>query len=247
MIRLLLVGLYLVLYLILTLPVIFVEWILNKFRPDITAISSKAIVSWGFNCILFLSGVKLTVLGRENIPTDSSVVYVGNHRSMFDVVLSYPQFPKPTGIVSKKEVFKVPILRLWMLHIGCIFLDRSNIKEGLKAILAGIEKIKAGHSMLIYPEGTRSRVADEFLPFHEGSFKLASKSGAPVVPITVVNSSAIFEDHFPWIKSCKVILDFGQPIYIKELDKETQKAVGSYVSDIIQKRYFQLKKEYFGD
>ena len=131
------------------------------------------------------------------------------------------------------------------MHIGCIFLDRQNIKEGLKSILAGIEQIKSGRSICIFPEGTRSRVPDEFLPFHEGSFKLASKSGAPVIPMTIVNSAAIFEDHFPWIKKSRVILEFGQPILISELPKETQRAVGSYVSGIIQKRYFELKKEYF--
>ena len=245
MIRLVLVALYLVLFLLLTLPIIFAEWILNIFRPDLTAKSSRAIVAWGFRCILFVSGVKLTVLGKENIPDDRAVVYVGNHRSMFDTVLTYPCFPNPTGIVAKKETLKVPILRLWMMHIGCIFLDRQNIKEGLKSILAGIEQIKSGRSICIFPEGTRSRVPDEFLPFHEGSFKLASKSGAPVIPMTIVNSAAIFEDHFPWIKKSRVILEFGQPILISELPKETQRAVGSYVSGIIQKRYFELKKEYF--
>lgn len=245
MIRLVLVGLYLTLFLLLTLPIIFGEWILNKFRPDLTAKSSKAIVAWGFRCILFLSGVKLTILGKENIPKDKTVVYVGNHRSMFDTVICYPSFPRPTGIVAKKETLKVPILRLWMKHIGCIFLDRKNIKEGLKSILAGIEMIKSGHSICIFPEGTRSRVPDEFLPFHEGSFKLASKSGAPIVPMTIVNSNAIFEDHFPRIKKTKVILEFGQPILIGELEKETQKAIGSYTRELIQKRYFELKEIYF--
>lgn len=245
MIRLILVALYLILYLILSLPVLLVEWIIGKCNPALKDKSSKALVGWGFRCIAALSGVRLIVKGRENIPTDTAVLYVGNHRSFFDVILSLSLFPRITGYVSKIEMNKVPVLRLWMRNIHCLFLDRKNIREGLKTILAGVEAVKSGYSLCIFPEGTRNKVNDTFLPFHEGSFKIAEKGGVPIVPMTIVNSAAVFEDHLPKIKKATVVIAFDQPINIKELDKATQKNLSAYVSGIISERYFALKKEYF--
>ena len=102
MIRLIVIFIYLILYLILSLPVLLAEWIIGKFNPQLKDKSSKALVGWGFRCIQHLAGVKLIVLGRENIPMDTAVLYVGNHRSFFDIVLTLSCFPKLTGYVAKK-------------------------------------------------------------------------------------------------------------------------------------------------
>lgn len=245
MLRLILVAFYLLLYLILSLPVLLVEWIIGKCNPDLKARSSKALVSWGFRCIAFLSGVKLTVKGLENIPKDTAVLYVGNHRSFFDVILTLSYFPGITGYVSKIEMKKIPVLRIWMRNIHCLFLDRNNIKEGLKTILAGVEEVKKGYSVCIFPEGTRNKMNDTLLPFHDGSFKIAEKGKVPIIPMTLVNTAAVFEDHLPRIKKAKVVIDFGSPVYIDQLDKEERKSLGTYVSGIILNRYFELKEEYF--
>ncbi len=245
MIRFILIVIYLVLYLILSLPVLLAEWIIGKFNPKLKAKSSKALVGWGFRCIGHLAGTKLIVLGRENIPTDTAVLYVGNHRSFFDIVLTLSCFPGITGYVAKKEMNKAPILRLWMRNIHCLFLDRENIKEGLKTILKGVEEVKNGYSLCIFPEGTRNKVNDSFLPFHEGSFKIAEKGGVPIIPMTIVNSAAVFEDHFPKVKKATVVIDFGTPVYPDKLDKDTRKVLGTYVFNHIKERYFALKEEYF--
>lgn len=114
----------------------------------------------------------------------------------------------------------------------------------MKTILAAIEKAKAGISICIFPEGTRNKTADTFLPFHEGSFKIAEKSGVPIIPMTIVNSSAIFEDHFPKIKKATVIIEYGKPLYISELSKEDKKFIGAKVKDIIESTYFKNKEAY---
>lgn len=244
MVRLILISVYLILYLILSLPVLLAEQIIGKYNPSLKDRSSKAIVGWGFRCIGRLAGARLIVLGRENIPADTAVLYVGNHRSFFDVVLTLSCFPSVTGYVAKKEMNRVPILRLWMRNIHCLFLDRENIKEGLKTILTGVEEVKSGHSLCIFPEGTRNKVNDTFLPFHEGSFKIAEKGRVPIIPMTLVNTAAVFEDHLPKVKRATVIIDFGAPVYPEKLTKETRKSLGSYVSGIIRERYFRLKEEY---
>lgn len=244
MIRFIVIILYLVLYLILFLPVLLVEWIIGKFNPQLKARSSMALVAWGFRCITALAGTKVTVKGRENIPTDTAVLYAGNHRSFFDIVLTCTLFPRVTGYVAKLEMKKAPILSLWMRNIHCLFLDRKNIREGLKTILAGVEEVKNGYSLCIFPEGTRNKVNDTFLPFKEGSFKIAEKGGVPIVPLTLVNTAQIFEEHLPRVKKASVVIDFGRPIYPEQLDRDTRKNLGSYVQGLIEDRYFALKKEY---
>lgn len=242
MIRFIACVTYLILFLVLSLPVLFVEWIIGKFNPQLKARSSKALVSWGFRCITALAGTKVIVKGLENIPTDTAVLYVGNHRSFFDIVLTCTLFPRVTGYVAKVEMKKAPILSLWMKNIHCLFLDRDNIKEGLKTILAGVEEVKNGYSLCIFPEGTRNKVNDTFLPFKEGSLKIAEKGNVPIVPLTLVNTAQIFEDHFPKVKKATVVIDFGQPVYLDQLDKETRRGLGNHVFNLIKDRYFSLKE-----
>lgn len=245
MIRFIFVATFVILFLILSIPLLLVEWIIGKFNPDVKSKSSLAIVNWAFRQVIRMSGTKVIAIGEENIPSDSAVLYVGNHRSYFDIVLTYVRVPRPTGYVAKKEMLRYPLLVNWMKNLHCLFLDRDNIKEGLKTILAGVDKVKSGISICIFPEGTRNKVADTFLPFHEGSFKIAEKGNVPIIPMTIVNSGAVFEDQFPRIKKNTVVIEYGKPIYIKDLDKETKKSLGTYVSGIISDTYFKNKKEYF--
>ena len=244
MIRFLIVALFVILFLILSIPLLIAEWIIGRFNPALKDKSSLAIVNWAFRQVLRLAGTKVIVLGEENVPKDTAVLYVGNHRSYFDIVMTYVRVPRPTGYIAKKEMLKWPLLTNWMRNLHCLFLDRDDIKQGLKTILAGVEKVKNGISICIFPEGTRNKVPDTFLPFHEGSFKIAEKGNVPVVPMSIVNSAAIFEDHMPKIKPATVIIEYCRPIYINELDKETRKKLGSYVSGIISERYFINKKTF---
>ena len=239
MIRFLLVAIFLVLFLVGSIPLLIIEWIIGHFNMDLKDRSSLAIVKWAFNVIIFLTGVDITVLGEENVPKDEAVLYVANHRSYFDIVLTYVRVPRLTGYISKIEVERVPLLRNWMRNLHCLFLDRQDIKQGLKTILTGIEKLKSGISICIFPEGTRNKEKDTFLPFHGGSFKLAEKSGCPIIPIALNNVADIFEDHSPKIKKTKVVIEYGKPIYPNQLDKEIKKNLAGYVSDQIKDMYFK--------
>ena len=237
MIRLILVASFVGLFLVLTIPVMVVEWIIGKWNPDLKSRSSLAIVNWAFRCVRFLAGAKVDYLGLENVPSDTPVLYVGTHRSFVDIVLTYPKVPRPTGYISKKEIEKVPLLNVWMRNLHCLFLDRKDIKAGMQTILQAIDLIKNGKSICIFPEGTRSKTEGELLPFNEGSFKIASKTGCPIVPITIVNSAAIFENQFPYIKKAHVIIEYGKPVSIKDLPKEQQKHLGAYFQDFITKTH----------
>ncbi len=239
MIRLILVALFVVIFLIVSLPIQLVELIIGKFNQDVKDRSSLAIVNWAFRVVLFLSGTSVTVLGEENVPQDEAVLYVGNHRSYFDIIMTYVRVPRPTGYMAKVEMLRYPSLSTWMKYLHCIFLDRSNIKAGMKSILDAIDKIKSGISICIFPEGTRNRTDEMFLEFHDGSIKIAEKSGCPIVPISINNAGAIFEDHIPWIKKAHVVIEYGKPIYTKDLSKEEKRRLSATVQNVIKENYIK--------
>ena len=135
MIRSLLIVILIVAFLILSIPILIVEWIIGKFNPYARDISSLRIVQFMFKLILFVAGTKVTVIGEDRIPKDTPVLYVGNHRSYFDILLTYSRCKRLTGYIAKKEMEKVPLLSIWMRFVYCLFLDRENPKEGLKTIL----------------------------------------------------------------------------------------------------------------
>ena len=232
MIRLILVAIFLILFLVIFSPALIVEWIIGRFNPERKSKSSLWLVQKAFGIILFLSGTKVDVIGRENIPDDQPVLYVGNHRSYFDIVIGYRLIKGECGFIAKKEMEKIPFLRRWMKNIHCLFLDRKNIKEGLKTILAGIDKVKHGISIWIFPEGTRNRDAG-MMEFKEGSMKIAEKTGCPIIPVAMTGTAEIFEKHIPWIKKSHVTVTFGKPIDIKTLEKDQKKVLGAYTRDVI--------------
>ena len=223
-------------YLILFIPVLLVEWVIGKFNPHAKDISSLRMVQATFKAILWTTGAKVTVIGEENVPDDQAVLYIGNHRSYFDILLTYSRCKRLTGYVAKKEMEKAPLLSIWMKYLHCLFLDREDIRAGLKTILKGIELIKSGVSICIFPEGTRNKNKDELdlLPFHEGSFKMAQKTGCPIVPSAMSNTAEIFENHFPKFKPAHVIVEYCKPIIISELSKEDQKHLGAYTENVIR-------------
>lgn len=232
MLRTILALTFLLLFLIIGIPILIIEWVIGKFNRQIADISQLRIVQWAFRVVLFICGTRLTVIGEENVPADEPVLYIGNHKSYFDVIITYARCPRLTGYVAKNSMGKVPLLSTWMKRLHCLFINREDVKEALKTILAGIDNIKNGISMCIFPEGTRN-LNEEMLPFKEGSFKMATKTGCAIIPMAISNSAEILENHFPKVKPVHVIVEYGKPIYPKELDKEDQKRIGAYCQDII--------------
>ena len=226
MIRFICIAVFLILYLILSIPVFLVEWIIGKFNRRAKDISSLRIVQWGFKVILKMTGVTTTVIGEENVP-DEPVLFIGNHRSYFDILLTYSRCRRLTGYVAKKEMEKIPLLSTWMKNLYCLFLDRDNMREGLKTILQAIDYVKNGISICIFPEGTRGD-SDEMAPFKEGSLKIAEKAGCPIIPMAITHTRDIIKDHIPFVKPTHVTIQYGTPVYPNELPKEEKRALGRY-------------------
>lgn len=205
----------------------------DHYKEDMICLRS---VQFVFKVVLFIAGIKLEVYGEENVPKDEPVLYIGNHRSIFDIIITYARCPRPTGYVAKDSTLKIPFINVWMKKLHCLFLNRTDVKEGMKMILTGIDQINHGISMCIFPEGTRSTGDDEteMLPFKEGSMKMAVKTGCAVVPMAMINTADIVEKHMPFIRPAHIILTYGTPIYPKDLDKAQLKHLGAYTQNIIR-------------
>lgn len=236
MLRLIILIIVLLIFAIFSILALPVLWLVGKKDAVAKEKASDAIARFMFRLILFICGTKTTAIGLDNIPADKPVLFVGNHRGFFDVIISYTYIKGRAAYVAKKEMMKVPILRTWMTNIKCIMLDRSNTRAALKAILSGIDYIKNGTSLVIFPEGTRNK-GEGVLEFHAGSFKLAEKSGCLIVPVVQNNTSTIFEDQKPFIKSAHTVIEFCNPIDMSVMSTDEKKNISVYVHDLILEKY----------
>lgn len=235
MLKFILVASMVILFLIFSIPILVVEKHIGKADPEKRDRQCLAIVQFMFRLILKAAGIHITVKGMENIPENTPVLYVGNHRSYFDILVGYTTVPTRLGFMAKKEMEQIPLLSSWMKNVNCLFLDRQNIREGLKAILEGVDKVKNGVSIWIFPEGTRNDAEDylDLMPFKEGSLKIAEKSGCPVVPVAITGTAEAYENHFPRIRSSQVTIEFGMPFIIKGLEPEKKKFAGAHTRQLI--------------
>ena len=230
--RTILVLLALILFFIVSFPVYLLLLLFRKRYRHTTSVIAQTIVKYAFRFVLFFAGTKIIVKGTENVPRDKAVLFVSNHRSLIDIPVAYITLPVLTGFVSKIENKKIPFLSWWMELVNCLFLDRKDIRAGMKTILSGIDNIKDGYSMFIAPEGTRSQTG-VLLPFKEGSLKMADKTGCPVVPVAISGTDDVFENSFPWIKRATTVIEYGIPFYPESLSSEESKSMGAKSREII--------------
>ena len=135
--------------------------------------------------VLFLAGVTVLVEGREKVDPARGNVYVGNHRSLIDVCAVFLALPGDLRFLAKKELYKIPLVSFALRTMGIIEVDRSDSDAAAKSIDRAVSEIRAGRSVVLFPEGTRSR-QPHLLPFKKGAFVLAIKAQAPVVPVTLL-------------------------------------------------------------
>ena len=123
-----------------------------------------------------------------------------------------------------------------MKRLRCEFLIKDDLKQNLTSILNAIAHVKDGVSMFIYPEGQRATGPDEtqLMEFHEGSFKIATKTGCPIIPVATVGTRERFETHFPKLRGGHVIIEFGKPIEIAGMSREELKGIGARTRAVVE-------------
>lgn len=230
---------FVALFLILSMPLHLVLWMIGRKKPMTKYRVSYKVIHWAFSVVFGIAGIKCNVIGAENIPADTPVLFVSNHRSNLDILLMQITAGVPVGFVAKTELKKIPLLGFWMSDIGCVFLDRANIKSAVKSISEGVTHIEAGCSMAICPEGTRSHDG-EMKDFKDGSLKLAAKAKVPVIPAAVIGTDDCLENNegFKLTKGI-ITIAYGNPIDISALTPEEKKHLGAYTQTFVKELYEQ--------
>ena len=165
-----------------------------------------------------LTGSTVTITGLENIPDQGAVLFVSNHQGHMDSLIIHGYIPKPKGFISIVEVLKYPIIRTWMKQIHCVFIDRNNARQSSGCINQAIEYLKQGHSMVVFPEGHLNDGA-ETACFQRGWLRLATKSGAPIVPVSISGSYKALAKDGSRVASAQVDCVISKPIHPEKLKK----------------------------
>ena len=179
-------------------------------QAELQTMLTKLGNGWG-RMLVEGTGSTVIVEGAENVPQDRAVVIVANHQGFFDIPVLLGYFPKAAAYIAKAGVRKVPILGKWNELYGTVFINRGNPRDALRAIQKGAERVKEGYSLVIFPEGTRSPDG-HLLPFKPGALKLAQKSGAPIVPVTLVNTRTVMVKGSLKIRKANIRVIIGKPI-----------------------------------
>lgn len=179
----------------------------------------------------------VAITGVEKLP-EGPVLFVSNHEGNFDIPVLLSTIPKPFGFISKKEVKKLPIIPLYMEQMNCVFLDRTDRRSALKSITDTVGKLKEGHSILIFPEGTRSK-GEGMGEFKSGFMRIAKDAGVPILPIAIHGTSDIMEKNNNRVLPAEVAVQLLDPIpaeMIGQLDsKEAIQLVRSKIEEALPK------------
>lgn len=201
-------------------------------KQEIEEYLNKLVSEWS-NFALKKAGVQLDVIGKENIP-EGNCLFVANHQSNLDIPTILASVNRTMGFVAKKELEKYSIISFWMREINCVFIDRKNPREGLKAIIEGVKHLKGGSSMVIFPEGTRSK-SHKIGDFKKGSMKMAVKAGVPIVPVTINGTYKALEGYDGKFKNTDVKVIIHNPIDPTKLNREEIGDLHSKVRNVIEK------------
>ena len=179
--------------------------------------------------------IRYEVIGKENLP-EGPCVFIANHQAYFDIMaLLYAVSGKQTGFIAKNEFSKVPLLGKWIHTIRGLFIKRGNVRESLKVINQGADLIDHGFSLVIFPEGTRSQ-KHEMADFKPGSFKLASKAKAPVVPVVIDGTYKVFEQKKRVSKGETVKVTILPAIDTASLDRKSLADLPNQIEEAIKER-----------
>lgn len=160
---------------------------------------------------LRLFGIRVTARGRGNIDTRRPYIFMANHTSLADSPALALAIPQPLHWVFKKELARIPIFGWALLAAGQIMVDRSDPNGARAALAAGIQGLSGNSSIIIYPEGTRSRDG-RLQPLKKGGFRAAIHSGLPIVPVLVLGSRDVMPADGLRVRPGAVLVEIHPPI-----------------------------------
>jgi 1-acyl-sn-glycerol-3-phosphate acyltransferase len=190
---------------------------------------------WG-KSILVVSRIKVSVKGLSNIDPSSPYIYMPNHQSNFDIPVLLGHLTVQFRWLAKMELFKIPIFGRAMRKAGYISIDRYHRESAFESLKVAANKIKSGVSVLIFPEGTRSRDGN-IRPFKKGGFVMAIDSGVPIVPVVITGTRAIMPKGKFRVYPGHVRMVIHQPIGTSTYTRETKEALMESVRRVICEKF----------
>ncbi len=184
--------------------------------------------------------VNVIVTGNENL-IEENVLFVSNHQGNFDIPVHMHYLNKPKGFIAKKSIEKFPIISRYMYIMNSLFIDRNNMKDAARIIVEGIKILKDGHSLIIYPEGTRSQ-SSKVGEFKSGAIKLATKSKVKIIPVSIDGTYKIMEANNNKIKKGTIRLHIHEPIDPNNMSKEEVDGLSDKIKKIIEDKVIELSK-----
>lgn len=189
--------------------------------------------------IMVFLGARIHIEGRENIPgKDESVIYAPNHNSLIDVPFFYFSLRRFPAMMAKKELFKIPLMHGLLVALGCIKIDRKGAHSIVEAIRSGCKTIESGRSLVVFPEGTRSKTG-RIGTFKNGAFKIAERTMCPVVPVVIKNDRYLLEGASSLLP-VDVYIKFLPKVETKDLDEEEKKELGAVVEMKVKEEWEKL-------
>lgn len=176
----------------------------------------------------------IKVINPENLPEKGPVVYVSNHQSYADIPVLLNVIKHQVGFIAKEELQKIPVFSKWILRIGSLFIIRGDARESLKTISEGANMIKEGYSLIIFPEGTRSK-GKEMAHFKPGSLKLATKAKATIVPLTINGSYRMYEETGTIKKNTKIEVTVHESVNTAEMSRKELADLSDRLEETIRK------------
>ncbi|HEY3360010.1 MAG TPA: lysophospholipid acyltransferase family protein [Polyangia bacterium] len=173
---------------------------------------------WG-KTMLRMVGATVTVEGRERVDFNRPQVYMVNHQSHTDILALYASIPTPVRMLAKTQLKWIPVFGWGMAVADFVFIDRSNRERAFRTIEEAAQKIAAGSSIVVFPEGTRSRDG-RLGDFKKGGFVLAQKSAVPIVPVGIVGTYGILPRHSLRLAASDVTVRFGDPIATVGIERD---------------------------
>ncbi|MBI4775792.1 MAG: 1-acyl-sn-glycerol-3-phosphate acyltransferase [Deltaproteobacteria bacterium] len=161
--------------------------------------------------ILVLCGLSVRVVGAEHLFKREAYVFVANHASMLDIAILLGYLPSPFLWLAKKELFRLPMFGAGIRYIGSIPIDRGHPRAAIKSMRTAANRVKGGASIVVFPEGTRSRDG-RMKPFKAGAFHLAKQSGRPMVPVALLGARRALPAESLRIRRVPLVLVITPPI-----------------------------------
>ena len=175
----------------------------------------------------------IKVINPENLPEEGPCVYVSNHQSYADILVVLNVIKHQTGFIAKEELASIPVFSKWILRIGSLFILRGDARESLKTISEGVDMIKDGYSLVIFPEGTRSR-GGQMGEFKPGSLKLATKAKTVVVPLTINGSYKMYEEPGQITKNVTIEITVHKPVDTSQMDRKELAGLSEVLEETIK-------------